>query len=217
MIPIVFAPAGDAVHAGLVQSLAHPEGNLTGVSINTWVLNQKRLEILKETFQRIKRVAILGNGSNPANLGQWDQFKYSGQALGLDLLPFMIGGIAKLVVDFDRIATSGVDALAVLPDATFDTAREQIVALAAKHRLATMYEHRAFVEAGGLMSYGPNLDQISYRAATVVDKLLKGAKPADLPVEQPTSYELIINLKAVKALNITIEEAVMSRADEVIE
>jgi putative ABC transport system substrate-binding protein len=105
----------------------------------------------------------------------------------------------------------------VLPDAAFDTAREQVTALAARHRLLTMYEHRAFVEAGGLMSYGSNIDRISYRAATFIDKIVKGAEPAELPVEQPEEFELLINLKAAKALGVTIPEAVLTRADELIE
>jgi putative ABC transport system substrate-binding protein len=216
-IPIVFAPAGDPLQLGLIQSLARPGGNLTGLSINTWILNQKRLEILKESFPGFRRIAILGNGSNPGNLGQWEQLKPFGKVLGLDLLPVMVNGIDTLAASFDRITRSGVDAVAVLPDATFDTARAQVVALAAKHRLITMYEHRAFVEAGGLISYGPNLDRISYRAASFIDKIVKGMKPADLPVEQPDEFELLVNLKTAQALGNMVPDMLLARADEVIE
>ncbi|MBM1172691.1 ABC transporter substrate-binding protein [Microvirga arabica] len=215
-IPVVFAPAGEAVQSGLVQSLARPGGNVTGLSVNAWMLNQKRLEILKETLPSTRRVVILGNGRNTGP-AQWDRLKPSGEALGIDLLPVMIAGIDDLPRDFESIARYGADALMILPDAAFDTAREEVTALAAQHRLLAMYEHRAFVEAGGLMSYGANIDRISYQAAIFIDKIVKGAKPAELPVEQPDEFELLINLKTARALGITISETVLTRADELIE
>jgi len=182
------------------------------VSFNTWILNQKRLEILRETFPKIRRVAVLGNASSSSNLNQWEQLKTLGGGLGLDLLPTMVSDFGESAA-FEMIVGNGAEALTVLPDATFDTARERIVALAATHNLITMYE----VEASGLMSYGPNPDRISYRAAAFVNNILKGAQPADLPVEQPTALELLINLKVAKALSISMPDAMLGRADEVIE
>jgi len=182
------------------------------VSFNTWILNQKRLEILREAFPKIRRVAVLGNASSSSNLNQWEQLKTLGGGLGLDLLPTMVSDFGESAA-FEMIVGNGAEALTVLPDATFDTARERIVALAATHNLITMYE----VEASGLMSYGPNPDRISYRAAAFVNNILKGAQPADLPVEQPTALELLINLKVAKALSISMPDAMLGRADEVIE
>ena len=182
------------------------------MSFNTWILNQKRLEILRETFPKIRRVAVLGNASSSSNLNQWEQLKTLGGGLGLDLLPTMVSDFGESAA-FEMIVGNGAEALTVLPDATFDTARERIVALAATHNLITMYE----VEASGLMSYGPNPDRISYRAAAFVNNILKGAQPADLPVEQPTALELLIDLKVAKALSISMPDAMLGRADEVIE
>ena len=216
-IPVVFAPAGDAVPAGLVHSLARPGGNLTGLSINTWILNPKRLELLKETFPTIRRVAVLGNANNPSGLAQWNQTKPAAEALHIDLRLVMVKGATNLVEGFSGIEREGVDALHVLSDAEFDVARDEIVARAASTRLPVTYEHRAFVEAGGLMSYGPNLDHISYRAAVYIDKILKGSKPGELPVEQPTTLELAINLKTANALGLTIPPTLLARAEEVIE
>jgi len=182
------------------------------VSFNTWILNQKRLEILREAFPKIRRVAVVGNASSSSNLNQWEQLKTLGGGLGLDLLPTMVSDFGESAA-FEMIVGNGAEALTVLPDATFDTARERIVALAATHNLITMYE----VEASGLMSYGPNPDRISYRAAAFVNNILKGAQPADLPVEQPTALELLIDLKVAKALSISMPDAMLGRADEVIE
>ena len=182
------------------------------MSFNTWILNQKRLEILREAFPKIRRVAVVGNASSSSNLNQWEQLKTLGGGLGLDLLPTMVSDFGESAA-FEMIVGNGAEALTVLPDATFDTARERIVALAATHNLITMYE----VEASGLMSYGPNLDRISYRAAAFVNNILKGAQPADLPVEQPTALELLIDLKVAKALSISMPDAMLGRADEVIE
>ena len=216
-IPVVFAPAGDAVPAGLVQSLARPGGNATGVSINTWILNPKRLELLKEAFPEVKRVVVLGNASNPSGVAQWNETKPAAENLRVDLRLVMVKGATELMDGFSRINREGADALQVLADAEFDVARDEIIAHAANLRLPVMYEHRAFVEAGGLMSYGPNLDQISFRAASYIDKIVKGAKPADLPVEQPTRLELALNLKTAKVLGLTFPSTLLARADEVIE
>ena len=216
-IPVVFAPAGDAVATGLVQSLARPGGNVTGLSLNTWILNSKRLEVLKENFPTIRRVAVLGNANNPSALAQWQESKAAGSALNLDLLLVLVDGANDLPTGFSRITQEGVDALAFLADAEFDAARQHVVSLATQYGSPAIYEHRAFVEAGGLMSYGPNLDSISRRAATFVDRIIKGDRPAELPVEEPTTFELMVNLKTAKALGLTIQPTLLARADEVIE
>ncbi|HEX2135468.1 MAG TPA: ABC transporter substrate-binding protein [Microvirga sp.] len=216
-IPIVFAPVGDPVLSGLVSSLAQPGGNVTGVALYASELNQKRLEVLKEAVPGIRRVALLYNENNPNHSVFWRDTRSAGEALGLDLRLVLAKGISDLDAAFTAMEREKVDALVVPPDAEFDSGRQQIVGLAGERRLPTMYEHRAFVDAGGLMSYGPSIDRMSYRAAAYVDKILKGARPSDLPIEQPSIFELFINLNAAKALGLDIPQAILLRADEVIE
>jgi putative tryptophan/tyrosine transport system substrate-binding protein len=215
--PIVLAPAGDPVQIGLVRSLAAPEGNITGVSLYASELNQKRLQVLKEAVPGITRVAILINLTNPRASEHWRESKVAGDRLGLEMHPIRINDLTKLDAQFAEVKDAGVDALAVPADAQFDARREQIVQLAADYRLPAIYEHKPFVEAGGLLSYGPNIDEMSYRAASYVDKILKGAKPGDLPIEQPTNFKLIINLKTAKRLGLMIAPLMLARADQVIE
>ena len=199
-VPIVFAPAGDPVRSGLVPSLASPGGNLTGVSLYATELNQKRLEVLKEALPGLRRVGALWNAGNPAQGRYWNDLRAAAERLGIEARAIKANGVSDLEARFAETRGESLDGLVVVTDAEFDAGRKEIVRLAAEYRLAAMYEHRAFVEVGGLMSYGPNIDQLSYRAAAYIDKILKGAPPADLPVEQAPTYQLIVNLKTAKAL-----------------
>jgi putative ABC transport system substrate-binding protein len=216
-IPIVVAPAGDPVRSGLVPSLGTPSGNLTGVSLYASELNQKRLEIFKEAMPSIHHVGALWNANNPSQDQYWVDTRSAADRIGLTARPMKAKGIGDLEASFAATKGERLDGLVVLVDAEFDAARETIVRLAAEYRLPAIYEHRAFVDAGGLISYGPSIDQLSYRAAAYVDKILKGTKPANLPIEQPTRFELIVNLKTAKVLGITILPSFLSRADEVME
>jgi len=216
-VPSVFAPAGDPVRSGLVPSLASPGGNLTGVSLYATELNQKRLEVFKEALPGLRRVGALWNAGNPAQGRYWNDLRAAAEWLGIEARAIRANGVSDLEARFAETRGESLDGLVVVTDAEFDAGRKEIVRLAAEYRLAAMYEHRAFVEVGGLMSYGPNIDQLSYRAATYVDKILKGAKPADLPIEQPIAFELIFNLKTAKPLGLTIPPTLLARADEVIE
>jgi putative ABC transport system substrate-binding protein len=216
-IPVVFAPAGDPVRSGLVPSLGSPGGNLTGVSLYASELNQKRLEIFKEAVPGIHHIGTLWNANNPSQDRYWVDTRSAAERIGLNPRPMMAKGLGDLEASFAAMKGERLDGLVVLTDAEFDAARETIVRLAAEYSLPAIFEHRAFVEAGGLISYGPSIDQLSYRAAAYVDKILKGTKPADLPIEQPTRFELMVNLKTAKVLGITIPPSFLSRADEVIE
>jgi len=216
-IPVVFAPAGDPVSSGLVPSLGSPGGNLTGVSLYASELNQKRLEIFKEAIPGIHNVGTLWNANNPSQDQYWVDTRSAADRIGLTARPMMAKGLGDLAASFATTKGEHLDGLVVLTDAEFDAGRETIVQLAAEYRVPAIYEHRAFVEAGGLISYGPRIDELSYRAATYADKILKGMKPADLPIEQPTRFELSVNLKTAKALGITIQPSFLARADEVIE
>jgi len=216
-IPIVFAPTGDALGTGLVRSLAQPESNLTGLSINTWILNEKRLEVLKDSFPRVRRVSVLANFGNPSGRAQWELARSGGEALGLSMVLTSINSGDDLDGAFGTIESTAADALHVASDSLFDAARDRVVSFAAAKGLPAVYEHRAFAEAGGLMSYGPNLDRVSARAAWYVDRILKGARPSEIPVEQPTHFELLVNLKTARAMQLEIAPAILLRADEVIE
>jgi putative ABC transport system substrate-binding protein len=216
-IPVVFVAVGEAVEGGLVASLARPGGNLTGVTVLNPEISGKRLELLKESLPSISRVAVLTNPGNPIHTILWRETRTAAQALGLQLQPIKV----RAPEDFDeacRAATSGrADALLAFDDALTVGYRARLVALAAKYRLPTMYGLREFPDAGGLVSYGANFPDQYRRTATFVDRILKGAKPADLPVEQPTKFELVINLKTAKALGLTIPQSLLLRADEIIQ
>ena len=216
-IPIVVATAGDLVAQGLAESLSRPGGNVTGTTLFGRALSAKRLEILKEMLPVMRRVAVLGNAANAYNQQLWEDTQPAGQLLGLELFPVMVNGPSELDIAFSKIARGSADALIVLSDATLNSVRGEITRLAAEERLPAMYEAREFVEAGGLVSYGPNISIMTYRAAAYVDKIIKGAKPADLPIEQPTTFELYFNLKTAKALGLTIPPTLLARADEAIE
>jgi putative ABC transport system substrate-binding protein len=217
VIPVVFAPAGDPVMSGLVPSLGAPGSNLTGVSLYASELNAKRLEIFKEALPGLARVGILLNANNFSQAEYWKDARLAAEHIGLTARPVPAKGLDELETAFAATKGERLDGLVVLTDAEFDAGRETIVRLAAEFSLPAIYEHRAFVQTGGLISYGPNIDQLSYRAATYIDKILKGAKPADLPIEQPTRFELLVNLKTAKALGLTLSPTLLARADEVIE
>jgi ABC-type uncharacterized transport system substrate-binding protein len=219
-IPIVFAGAADPVTDGLVTSLARPGGNITGTSMLAPELVGKRLEQLKQAVPGISRVAVLWHPGNLGERTEKDTRKESdvaARALGLQL-QFVE---ARRSADFDRafsdMTRAHVGALTVWSSPMFNTERTRLVDLAARHRLPAVYPWREAVDVGGLMSYGPDPADLFRRAATYVDKILKGAKPADLPVEQATKFDLVINLKTAKALGLTIPPSLLQRADQVIE
>ena len=217
VIPIVAIEVGAPVETGLVKSLSHPGGNVTGLSSVSADLYAKRVELIKETVPGIKRIGGLVNLSNPADAAFWKQTERLGQSLGVQVQLLEVRKSLDLASSFDAASKQGLSALVVIGVALLQQYRELIVELAAKHRLPTIYPSRAFVDAGGLMSYAIDYDQLYYRAASLLDKIFKGAKPGDLPVEQPTKFELVINLKTAKALGLTIPQSVLARADEVIQ
>ena len=217
-IPIVIAVAGDAVGAGLVDSLARPGGNVTGSTTIVQELEGKRLELLKEIIPRLSRVAVLTNPANPLDPIVLKQTQLAASALHLKLEPIVgVKRVAELDGAFATISRGRPDGLVLLADRFLLAERVRIVELAEQRRLPTMYPYMEMVKAGGLMSYSPSYPDLFRRAASFVDKILKGAKPADIPVEQPTKYELVINVKTAKALGLTIPPSLLLRADQVIE
>jgi putative ABC transport system substrate-binding protein len=219
-IPIVFGAVGDPVGEGLVTSLARPGGNITGLSPISQELVGKSLELLKQAVPGVSRVAFLLKPDAMPDRAKKDRLKaadVAARALGVRLQVVEARGPE----DFDRVFSdmtrARAGALAVLATPVFDNERRRLVDLAAKNRLPTMYSYRLYVEAGGLMSYGPDLADLFRRAATYVDKILKGAKPGDLPVEQAIKFELVINLKTAKALGLTIPQSMLARADHLVE
>ncbi len=216
-IPIVMAGSGDPVGSGLVASLARPGGNVTGLSLNAPELAGKQLQLLKEIVPRVSRVAVLWNPTNRAGQSLLGEAKVAARSLGVQLRILEARGPDEFQGTFAAMARERAGALLVFPDGMFLLQRKRITDFAAKSRLPAMYGRRELVDAGGLMSYAPSLGDNLRRAASYVDKILKGAKPADLPVEQPTKFDLVINLKTAKALGLTIPPALLLRADEVIE
>ena len=219
-LPIVFSPAGDPVGSGLVASLARPGGNVTGLSAFAPELVGKRLELLKEAVPGISRVAVLWQPGAFGERTEKDTLKRAEVAardLGMPLQFVEARGPDDFARAFSDMSRARASALAVLASNMFNSERRRLVDLAAEKRLPKVYSARELVDAGGLMSYGANLADLNRRAATYVDRILKGTKPADLPVEQPTKFELIINLKTAKALGLTIPQSVLGRADEVIQ
>jgi len=219
-IPIVFAGAGDPVTSGLVTSLARPGGNITGLSGLSPELVGKCLEQLKQAVPGVSRVAVLWQPGGQGERAEKDMLKeaeVAARALGMRLQFVEARGTADFDRAFSDMTTARAGGLTVLPSSMFNTERRRLADLAAKSRLPAVYQLREYVDAGGLMAYGANLADLNRRAAAYVDKILKGAKPADLPVEQATKFELVINLKTAKALGITIPQSVLLRADEVIQ
>ena len=215
-IPIVAATAGaDPVAAGLAASLAHPGGNLTGFTGGDFELSGKRVQLLKEILPGVSRIAALRNPAIPVLSLQATE--ETARALGLQLRPITVAAPDEIAAGFETAVGNGAEALVVLPDAMFWNERGRIVALAAQRRLPTIYEEREYANDGGLISYGRAVSEQFRRAAGYVDKILKGAKPGDLPIQQPVKFELIVNLKTAKELGLSIPSAILARADEVIE
>jgi putative ABC transport system substrate-binding protein len=215
-IPIVIPTAIDPVGAGLVASLARPGGNLTGLSTLSPELSGKRLELLKEVVPGLTRVAVLWNVANPANASAWQETQTAARALGLLLHSQDVRGSQELEGAFALTAKARPEALLVLGDSLINMHEQHIAAFATQNHLPSIFTRRESVMAGGLMFYGSSLPDRLRRAAYYVDRILKGAKPADLPVEQPTKFELVINLKTAKTLGLTIPPHVLFQADEVI-
>src|SRR5262249_52346587 len=215
-IPIVVAASGDPVGAGLVASLARPGGNLTGLSLMSAELAGKRLELLKEAVPMASRVGVLFNPASTGEVHLWRETEGAARALGMQLHALEVRRADELERAFATATSAGVGALIVWRGFLIETHRIRTLQLAAQSRLPVMSELREFVEDGGLMSYGPSLPDSFRRAATYVDKILKGATPGDLPMEQPTKFELIINLKTAQALGLTIPPTVLFQATEVI-
>ncbi|HEY4471502.1 MAG TPA: ABC transporter substrate-binding protein [Stellaceae bacterium] len=216
-IPIVMAAIAEPLGAGVVASLAHPGGNVTGFSAYVTELAGKRVELLKEARPSIARVGFLQNFSNPASPPQWEATQAAASVLGLAAEPLDVRSPQDIADTFARIAANRLDALSVGIDALTQANAQLIVSLAAEHKLLTAYPAREFVDVGGLLSYGPSYPDLYYRAAGMIDKIFKGAKPGDLPVEQPTKLELVINLKTAKTLALEIPPNLLARANEVIE
>src|SRR6202163_1893637 len=214
-IPIVMAGIIDPVASGLVTNLARPGGNVTGQSMMSPDLVDKQLEILREVLPKVSRVALLANPANPGNLPQARHAQDAARALGVRLQLLEASGASEIDSAFAAMTNEPAGAFIVLVDAALLDHRIRIADLAARRRLPAVYGLRE--EAGGLMAYGPNRLVMFHHAATFVDKILKGAKPDDLPIEQPTKFELVINLKAAKALGLTIPQGLLLRADEVIQ
>ena len=215
IIPIVMANGADPVGFGLVASLSQPGGNITGLANFAELLASKQLDLVRELLPQLSRVAMLVNTNNPLHVPQLREVQSATASAKVDLVPVDVRASGDLEGAFATLA--GVDALLVPPDTSFLQLRKMIANLAASYRLPGIYGFREHVFDGGLMSYGPDLAQNFYRAATFVDKILKGARPADLPVEQPNKIELVINIRVAKALGLEMPPALLARADEVIE
>jgi len=216
-IPIVFVGIGDPVSSGIVASLARPGGNLTGLSNQAWDLTGKRLELLQQSAPRISSVAVLWNGTNQGSPKVVKEAEVAARALKLTLHPLEIRAAEGIDSALQAATKLRVDALMPLPDPFTTIHIKRVIEFAAKHRLPAIYPSSEFVDAGGLMSYAPNVADQFRRAAVFVDKILKGSKPDEIPVEQPTKFEIVINLKTAKTLGIQIPQSIIVRADKVIE
>jgi len=215
-IPIIFSYSGDPVEAGLVQSFARPRGKLTGITWMAFELVGKRLELLKDTDPRVKRVAVLANPDHPGEQRELNETRSTARQLGIDLLYQQVLATADLDAVLDTMIKQSPNALLVFPDSVTLEYSKRIAQFAVKQRLPSMYGWKEYVGVGGLMSYGPNREDTLRRIAVYVDKILKGRKPAELPVERPAKFELVINLKTAQQIGLTIPPNVLSRATKVI-
>jgi putative ABC transport system substrate-binding protein len=214
IIPIVFPMAGDPVGTSLVASLARPGGNVTGISVQQDELAGKRVELLREVLPGLRRLAIMAYAGNPSSLVELEQAYVAARTFGLDGIKIEIRRMEDIAPAFEPLKDSA-EALYVVSHPLMNANRARINTLALSARMATVYSFREYVEVGGLMSYGPNLPALFRRAGEFVDKILRGTKPADIPVEQPTKFDLVINLTTAKALGIEVPPTVLARADEV--
>lgn len=215
--PLVMVAVGDPVATDLVQSLAHPGGSVTGVSSIAPDLEGKRLELLRAVLPGLSRSAVLWNPDNPFHVGSVRETRQAAQVLGLGVEFFGARNSTEVARALTAIAKSDSQALVVLADRVFLHARADIAKFAVEHRMPSVVTHQELVDSGALMSFGPNYPEMHRRAATYVDRILKGANPGDLPVEQPTKFELVINLRTAKSLGLTIPPSVLLQADRVIE
>jgi putative ABC transport system substrate-binding protein len=215
-IPIVFPVSSDPVSVGIVDSFARPGGNATGLSSMASELWPKRMELLKEAFPKVSRLAMIWNSSNPGMKLRAKETVATAGPLGVTVQDRGVPNLDGLEIVFTTLSKDRPDALLTMVDPFTRFYLKKILEFAAKNRLPAMYEERSFVEAGGLISYGPSIAELYRRSATYVDKILKGAKPADLPIEQPTRFELFINLKTARELGVTIPQSVLYQADKVI-
>ena len=216
-LPIVMAAIGEPVETGMVTSLAKPGGNVTGLSAFVTELTAKRVEMIREVIPGIRRIALLDNMNNGSVPAQWDEAKRAAVAFGIEAQLRDVRKPEDIDTAFSAMAAQPFDALLVGLDSVVIANRARVTELAAQHRLPAIYASREFTEAGGLLSYGPHYGDLYRRAAIYVDKIFKGANPAELPVEQPTKLETVINLKVAKALGLTVPPTLLARADEVIE
>ena len=213
-IPVVFV-SGDPVASGLVPNLSRPGGNLTGFAVVGTELNVKRLDLLREAFPRLVRVGVVYESWQERRMVP--PLEAQARARGLQVTRLAVRGADELEEAFRTAVKERVGAVMPIASALFHAEKQKLVVLAARHRLPTIYENHVFAEAGGLMSYGPDVQEIFRRVATQVDRILKGAKPAELPIEQPTTFELVVNLEAAQALGVTLPRALLLRADRVID
>ena len=215
--PIVFVTSGDPVIAGYVKSFNRPGGNFTGATMMSYEINGKRLELLREMFPKVTHVGVLSNPMHPGEYGELKVTEATAEKLGLKLSYGRIVSAADVELAFNLVRSKGADAINVLPDGGMMRHREKFAALAAQQRIPVISGWQEFARAGGVMSYGPNVAKTYRRIASYVDKILRGSHPSELPVEQPTKFELVINLKTAKALGLTVPPTLLARADEVIE
>jgi len=216
-VPIVFVVVIDPVGAGFVASLARPGGNATGFLMFEYGLSGKWLEVLKQIVPGVKRVAVLRDPTIASGIGQFGAIQSAAPSLGMEAIPVNVRDVGEIERDIAALARSSNGGVVVTPSPEASRHRDLIVTLAARHRLPAVYAYRSFVIDGGLISYGPDMVDQYRRAAGYIDRILKGEKPADLPVQAPTKYELVINLKAAKALGLDVPPTLLARADEVIE
>jgi putative ABC transport system substrate-binding protein len=216
-IPIVMESLSDVVSTGLVSNLARPGGNLTGVSGFAPELSGKRLELIREILPQADRIAVFANRANPVTVPILNATELAAQQMRMKLHVVDVRQIAELATAFETVRRERADALVLVADPFLFSAGPQIVQLAARYRMPTVYETRLFPDAGGLLSYGPLAQERFERMAAYVDRILRGAQPGDLPIEQPTKFELVINRKTAKALGLTIPQTLLQRADQVIE
>jgi putative ABC transport system substrate-binding protein len=215
-IPIVTANADNLVEAGVVTSLAHPGGNVTGLTRVDADFSAKRLELLKESFSRLSRVAVLSYGTMGGDQEELHEIQSAGRKLAIEIPPFPTPDPGQFLAAFDEMKKKRSDAVIFLASSYTQVYREQLIELAMKNRIPSMCSNSTWVDSGCVLAYGPKLSEMYRRATTYIDKILKGTKPADLPVERPTKFELVINLKTAKQIGLTIPPNVLARADRVI-